>query len=104
MLRPMPWPTNSRTTLNPACSTLYCISRAISDHRRPGFMFSIARTSVCFVTSSSFCTAGLIDPNAIVVAVSHEKPSTLSAKSSVTMSPSFSRRLPESRERLPRSR
>src|SRR6516165_3080566 len=54
--RPIPCPTNARTTANPFVSTCACTACDTSDSRRPGRHSWMARSRLSRVTSSSFWT------------------------------------------------
>ena len=68
---PIPWPTNSRTTLKPLASTYSCTAAPTSPTVLPSLTSSIAFLSEVSVTSSSFCNSGASDlPTGTVIAES----------------------------------
>src|SRR5437867_9618253 len=68
--RPMPWPTNARTTEKAWCSTWACTACDTSERRRPGRHSWMARSRLSRVRSSNCCTFGGTSPIARVIAQS----------------------------------
>src|SRR5262245_903553 len=69
-LEPIPCPTNSRTTENPAASTCVCTAKPMSDTRFPGRACATARWSACRVTSRRRWASPSMRPTANVSAAS----------------------------------
>ena len=70
MAVPMPWPTYSRTTLNPARSTVPCTAAPRSPSRLPGTSSAMPASSAARVTSMSRWASSSMSPTPAVKAAS----------------------------------